>query len=58
VIRRNSGVSSHITNEVRNTTKGDMIKCHCLIHKENLCVKFLKMTNVVTVVPKLINFVR
>jgi hypothetical protein len=32
--------------------------CYCIIHQENLCaVKSLKM-NVVTVVPKLVNFVR
>jgi hypothetical protein len=31
---------------------------HCLIHQENLCAKSVKITNVVTVVAKLVNYIR
>jgi hypothetical protein len=54
---RNSGMSSLITNDVKNITDHDLIICHCLIHHENMCAKSLKMTNVVTVVSKFVNFI-
>jgi len=31
-VRRNSGVSSLITNDVKNTKNRNLIICHCLIH--------------------------
>jgi hypothetical protein len=40
------------------TWKMKRILRHCLIHQEMLCPRSLKMTNVVTMVSKLPNFVR
>jgi hypothetical protein len=51
----NSGLSSLITKDVKNTTSSDLFVYHCLIHQENLCAKSVKITNVVTVVAKLVN---
>jgi hypothetical protein len=49
---RASGVSSlpRLTSDVKN-----LIMYHCLIHHENLCAK---LTNAVTVISKLVNFIR
>jgi hypothetical protein len=54
----NSGLSSLITKDVENTTGCNLFVCHCLIRQENMCAKSVKMTNVVTVVAKLVNFIR
>jgi hypothetical protein len=50
---KNIGLSSLITKDVKNT-----FAYHCLIHQENLCAKSVKITNVFTVVAKLINYIR
>jgi hypothetical protein len=47
MVGRYSGVSSLITNDVKNTTNRD------LMH-ENLCAKYLKITIGVTVVSNLV----
>jgi hypothetical protein len=54
---KNSGLSSLIMKDMKNTTCRDLFVHHCLIHQENLCAKFVKMTNAVTVVAKLVNFI-
>jgi hypothetical protein len=41
-----------------NTTGRDLFVYHCLIHQENLCAKSVKMTNVITVVAKLVYYIR
>lgn len=48
---------SRIFNDVNNTMDHDLIILHCLLRQENLCVKSRKMTNVITVVSKLVNFI-
>jgi hypothetical protein len=58
VAGKNSGLSSFITKDVKNATGRDLFVCHCLIHQENLCAKSVKMTNVVTVVAKLVDYIR
>jgi hypothetical protein len=55
---KNGGLPSLITKDVKNTTGRDLFAYHCLIHQENLCAKSVKMTNVVTVVAKLVNYIR
>jgi hypothetical protein len=39
---------------VKNRTCHGLVKCHCLIHQENLYAKCLKMTNIITVLSKLV----
>jgi hypothetical protein len=55
---KNSGMSLLITKDVKNTTGRDLFLYHCLMHQENPCAKSVKMTNVVTVVAKLGNYIR
>jgi hypothetical protein len=55
---KNSGLSSLITKDVKNKTGRDLFVYHCLIHQENLCAKSAKITNVFTVVAKLVNYIR
>jgi hypothetical protein len=43
---------------LKNETNHDLIMCHSLIHLESPCVKSAKMTYVVTVMSKLVNFFR
>jgi len=57
MVGRNSGVSSPITNDVRNKTNRDFITCNCLANQENLRVNPLSMMYVVATVSK-IDFVR
>ena len=35
-----------------------LFRSHCIIHKENMCGKSVKMQNVMSVVVKTVNFVR
>jgi hypothetical protein len=42
VVRRNNGMSSFITNIMKNTTTSNLI-CHCLIHQDYMCAKPFKM---------------
>jgi hypothetical protein len=55
--RRNSGVSSLITNGGKTATDCDVI-FHYVMHLGNLYAESLKMTNVVPVVSKLFDFLR
>jgi hypothetical protein len=55
---KNSGLSSLVTKDVKNTTGHDLFLNHCLIHQENLCAKSVKITNAVTVVAKLVDYIR
>jgi hypothetical protein len=48
-------VPSFITSDVKNITNRYLI-CHCSLHQEHLCAKFLKMTSVL-VVPSELNFI-
>jgi hypothetical protein len=41
-----NSVSSHIKEDVKNTTGCDLFMYHCLIHKENLCAKSVDITNI------------
>jgi hypothetical protein len=55
---KNSGLSSLITKDVKNTTGRDLFVYHCLLHQGNLCAISVKMTNVITVVAKLVSYIR
>jgi hypothetical protein len=57
MIRRNTDALSLITNNVRNTVDHCLTISHGLIDQENLCAKSFKMTDVVVVVSKLVNFI-
>jgi hypothetical protein len=39
---KNSGLSSLIAKDVKNTACRDLFVYHCLIHQENLCAKSVK----------------
>jgi hypothetical protein len=54
MVVRNHGVSSLVTNDVKNKRICDLIVYRCLIHQENLCSNALNRTNVVTFVPKFV----
>jgi hypothetical protein len=56
VAGKNSGLSSLVTEDVKNTTGRDLFVYHCLIHQENVSAKSVKVTNV-TVVAKLVNYI-
>lgn len=45
----NSVLSSHITNDVKNTAGCSLFMYHCLIHLKNLCDIHKKSFNVVRV---------
>jgi hypothetical protein len=53
-VRGNSGVSLLIIDNMKNKTNHSLIKCHCLLYQDSLCVKSLK----VTLVSELLNFMR
>ena len=36
----------------------DLVVCHCIIHKQNLCAKSLQLRNVMSTVIKCINFIK
>ena len=36
----------------------DLVVCHCVIHQENLCAKSVKLSNVMPIVIKCINFIK
>jgi hypothetical protein len=55
---RNPAMSSLITRDVKNTTDYDLITCCYLIRQENVPTTSPKTTNVVTVVPNLVNLVK
>jgi hypothetical protein len=57
MVRRNSGVSSLVTNDVENRGHCDLIICLYLIKQDDLCPKSVRLTNVDTMVSKLVNFV-
>jgi hypothetical protein len=57
VVRRNSGVSPLVTNYVKNRVDCNLIICFYLIKQEDPCPKSVGLTNVVTVVSKLLNFI-
>jgi hypothetical protein len=42
---RNSGVSSLLTDDMKNTTDRDLIISHWFLHHENSCAKLLRMAN-------------
>jgi hypothetical protein len=52
MVRRNTVVSLHITNDLKNTTNLNLIICHCLVHQESLFTK-IPTNDDVTVVSKL-----
>jgi hypothetical protein len=47
---------SLITNDLKGTMNSILIICHCLIY-QNLYEESLRLTNIVTIVLKLINFI-
>jgi hypothetical protein len=49
IAKKNSGLSSHIINDVENTEGCNLFVYHCLIHPENLCATSIKRLNVVRV---------
>jgi hypothetical protein len=53
--RKSNGVSMLITKNVKNALGCNLIACHCLVHQENLCVKSVKITHVITTDTKLVN---
>jgi galactitol-specific phosphotransferase system IIB component len=55
---KNTGLSSLITKDMKNITGRYLFVYHCLVHQGNLCAISVKMTNVITVVAKLVNYVR
>jgi hypothetical protein len=56
MVRRNSGVSPPVTSDMKHTVGCDLI-CLYLIKQEDSCPKSVRLTNVVTVVSKLVNLV-
>jgi len=58
MVGKNSGMSSLNTNNVKNTTNSNLILYSWLMHVENPCAKSFQITNVATIVIKLVNFVR
>lgn len=58
MVGKNSGLTTLISQEAKALTSHDLIACHCLLHQEHLCAKSLRMTNVVAIIVKLVNFIR
>ena len=59
IFGRTNGVVS-LMEQVRQDagTTAKLLRYHCIIQKENLCGKSVKMQNVMSVVVKTVNFVR
>ena len=40
------------------TQNSHVMKCHCLVHEENLCTEALKMENIMQIIIKIMHFIR
>ena len=52
------GLVKFLQNETSKVGNNSVMQFHCVLHQETLCAKSLKMENVMSVVPKTVNFIR
>ncbi|KAK4881591.1 hypothetical protein RN001_004910 [Aquatica leii] len=56
--RKNIGLLKRISDEIKKIPEKEIIFLHCMIHQETLCTRVLNLKHVVSVVTKVVNFIR
>ena len=51
------GLEKLIEDDAIATQNSCLMKCHCIVHQKNLCMKPLKMDNVMPIIIKTVNFI-
>ena len=52
------GLEKLIEDDAIATQNSCLMKCHCILHQENLGTKALKVDNVMQIIIKMVNFIR
>ena len=57
IVVKKQGLIKLIEDDAITISSSCLMKCHCIVHDKNLCVKPLKMGSVMQIVIKAVNFV-
>lgn len=55
---QNIGLLKRISDDIKCTPGKEIIFLHCILHQETLCKKVLKLKHVISLVTKVVNFIR